>query len=219
MGRSVVSEELGRYVAEEMTVEPAPLKALRQKTNRLPNAVMAIGPDQARFIRLLVQLTGAKRAIEVGTFTGVGALSIALGLPEDGKLICCDIDEGWTSIGRPHWEEAGVAGKIDLRLQPASTTLQQLLDGGGAGQFDFAFIDADKPGYPGYYAQCLELMRPGGVVLLDNMLWNGAVAKPVASMDRDTRVLHQLNVFVREDPRVDAVLLTVGDGMILARKK
>lgn len=178
---------------------------------------MQIGADQGRLLGLLVHLLGAKNCLEVGTFTGYSALAVAMALPPDGKLICCDVSDEWTSIGRKHWADAGVQGKIDLRLAPASETLQSLLDEGMGGTFDFAFIDADKANYDNYYELCLRLLRPGGMIALDNMLWDGKVADPDVH-DEDTDALRALNLKVRDDDRVECVLLTVGDGIMLARK-
>jgi predicted O-methyltransferase YrrM len=179
---------------------------------------MQIGPDQAAFFALLVRAIGARRAVEVGTFTGMSALAVATALPPDGLLVCCDISEEWTAIARRHWDEAGVGGKIDLRIGPAAATLDRLVDEKGEGFFDFAFIDADKAGYGGYYERCLRLIRTGGVIALDNMLWSGAVADPRVR-DGDTRTLRALNRKIEQDPRVDSCLLTLGDGVMLARKR
>jgi predicted O-methyltransferase YrrM len=171
----------------------------------------------AALLGLLARISGAKRAIEVGTFTGYGSLAIASALPADGKLICCDISEEWTAIGKRYWERAGVAARIDLRLAPARETLATLA-ASEAGRFDFAFIDADKGGYDAYYEACLTLMRRGGVIALDNMLWYGAVADS-SVRDADTLALRALNEKIRDDDRVDACLLSVGDGVMVARKR
>jgi predicted O-methyltransferase YrrM len=179
---------------------------------------MQIGPDQGTLLALLVRLTGARRALEVGTFTGYSALAVASALPEGGQLITCDVSAEWTAVARRYWEEAGVSGRIELRLGPAVETLAGLLRAGGAGSFDFAFIDADKPSYNAYYEACLGLVRPGGLIAIDNVLWSGAVADP-AAVDPETAALRALNEKVRDDPRVDACLLTVGDGVMLARKR
>ena len=178
---------------------------------------MQIAPDQGQFMALLVTLTGARRAIEVGTFTGYSALAIALALPADGRLLACDISDEFTRIGRPFWRAAGVEPKIELVLAPALQTLDERLAAGEAGQHDFAFIDADKANYDGYYERCLQLLRPGGLIALDNMLWGGAVARP--AQDGDTAALQALNDKLRHDERVDFALLTVGDGLALARKR
>ena len=191
--------------------------ALRGATAKLPQAGMQIGPDQAEFLALLVRAIGARRCIEIGTFTGMSALAVAAVLPADGKLVCCDISDAWTSIGRHYWRKAGVEARIDLRLAPAQDTLRELIKD-GAGTYDFAFIDADKPGYDAYYEACLKLLRAGGLIALDNMLWSGRVADP-AERDEDTVALRKLNDKIVADARVDASLLTLGDGVMLVRKR
>ena len=198
--------------------EGAVAARLREETAKLPQAGMQIGPDQAAFLALLVRTIGAKRCIEIGTFTGMSALAVASALPDDGKLVCCDISAEWTAIARRYWSEAGVAGRIDLRLAPALDTLRDLAAHGGKGAYDFAFIDADKSGYDAYYEACLELLRPGGLVALDNMLWSGKVAD-ASVHDADTDAISALNAKIHADRRVDASLLTVGDGVMLARKR
>jgi caffeoyl-CoA O-methyltransferase len=191
---------------------------LREETAKLPQAGMQIGPDQAAFLALLVRAIGAKRCVEIGTFTGMSALAVASALPDDGKLVCCDISAEWTAIARRYWSEAGVAGRIDLRLAPALDTLRDLAAHGGKGAYDFAFIDADKSGYDAYYEACLGLLRPGGLIALDNMLWSGKVAD-ASVHDADTDAIRALNAKIHADRRVDASLLTVGDGVMLARKR
>ena len=216
--RSLFPEAVESYVGG-LVSESGAATRLRAETARLfpEQAGMQIGPDQVVLFRMLVRLTGVKRAIEIGTFTGMSALAVASALPADGRLICCDVNEEWTSIARRHWQEAGLAERIDLRLGPAADTLSALLRTGGAGKFDFAFIDADKPAYDRYYELCLELLRTGGLIALDNMLWSGAVADP-SKHDADTDALRALNAKIAADPRVDSCLLTVGDGIMLARK-
>lgn len=182
----------------------------------MPRAIMQLGIDPAALLAWLVRLIGAKRTLEIGTFTGYSALAVAEALPPEGRIVACDISEEWTAVGRRHWEAAGVAAKIDLRIAPAIETLNALLERGESGSFDLAFIDADKPSYDVYYERCLELVRRGGVIAFDNMLWSGAVAKPGA-MDAETAALHALNQKVRTDPRVDPCLLTVGDGLLIVR--
>ncbi len=216
--RSLIPDAVERYVSEEFTRETASQHALRAETATLPNAAMQIGADQGALLAMLVRLVGARRALEVGTFTGYSALAVAAALPEDGCLICCDISEEWTRVGRRYWEEAGLSARIDLRLGPASETLSALLREGLGGSFDFAFIDADKTGYDAYYEACLRLVRPGGLVALDNVLWHGAVADPAAH-DPETAALRRLNRKIRDDARVEACLLTVGDGVMLVRKR
>ncbi|MGH8042504.1 MAG: O-methyltransferase [Rudaea sp.] len=198
--------------------ESAVAARLREETAKLPQAGMQIGPDQAALLALLVRSIGARRCIEIGTFTGMSALAVAAALPEDGKLVCCDISAEWTAIARRYWAEAGVAARIDLRLAPALETLRTLAADGGAASYDFAFIDADKSAYSAYFEACLQLLRPGGVIALDNMLWSGRVADANAH-DADTDAIRALNAKIHADHRVDATLLTVGDGVMLARKR
>lgn len=193
-------------------------RRLREETAKLPQAGMQISPDQAAFLAMLVRSIDARQCIEVGTFTGYSALAVASALPDDGKLICCDISEEWTAIARRYWTQAGVANRIDLRLAPALDTLNGLIANGGTGTFDFAFIDADKSGYDAYYEACLKLVRRGGLIALDNMLWSGKVADE-HNLDTDTAALRSLNAKIRDDARVDAVLLPLADGVMLARKR
>jgi predicted O-methyltransferase YrrM len=216
--RSLVSDAIEHYVSEVITRETPLQRRLREETATLPWSRMQIGPDQGALLAMLVHLIGARRALEVGTFTGYSALAVAMALPDDGKLIACDISEEWTAIARRYWQEAGLASKIDLRLGPATATLAALLRDGGTDSFDFAFIDADKPSYDAYYESCLRLVRPGGLLVVDNVLWSGAVADP-AENDEDTTAIRALNHKMREDPRVEVCLLTVGDGVTLARKR
>lgn len=199
------------------TRESEVARQLRERTASLAQAQMQIGPDQAAFLALLVRSTGARRCIEIGTFTGMSALAVAGALPADGKLVCCDISEEWTSIAREYWARAGVSDRIDLRLAPALDTLNDLLASGRHEQFDFAFIDADKSGYDAYYELCLQLLRPGGLIALDNMLWSGRVADPDRH-DPDTDAIRALNAKIHADLRVDATLLTLGDGVMLVHK-
>jgi len=193
-------------------------RRLHAETAKLPQAGMQIGADQAAFLALLVHAIGARRCIEIGTFTGYSALAIASALPDDGKLVCCDISAEWTAVGERYWREAGVGGRIELRLAPALDTLQALLARDGAGSYDFAFIDADKSGYDAYYEACLKLLRDDGVIVLDNMLWSGRVADPDVH-DADTDAIRALNAKIHADARVDASLLTIGDGVMLVRKR
>jgi caffeoyl-CoA O-methyltransferase len=216
-GRYVMSDRIEDYVAAHARENEA-AQRLRAETAKLPQAGMQIGSDQAAFLALLVRSSGAKRCIEIGTFTGYSALAIAAALPKDGRLVCCDISEEWTSIARRHWSAAGVAGRIDLRVAPALDTLKDLLARGEAGNFDFAFIDADKSGYDAYYEACLKLLKPGGLIALDNMLWSGRVVNP-DHHDTDTDAIRALNTKISNDARVESVLLTIGDGVMLARKK
>jgi predicted O-methyltransferase YrrM len=218
MPRSLVPEQIEKYVSSFITQETPLQRRLRAETAGLPEARMQIGPDQGALLALLIHLIGARRALEVGTFTGYSALAVASALPPDGRLVVCDVSEKWTAIGRRYWEEAGVAERIDLRLGPAVDTLAGLLRDGAAGSFDFAFIDADKESYDAYYEACLRLVRPGGLLAIDNVLWSGAVVDPSA-VDAETEAIRALNWKVRDDGRVEACLLTVGDGVMLARKR
>jgi caffeoyl-CoA O-methyltransferase len=213
-----LTEEVQSYVAT-VGIRATPIQsALREATSKLPQAGMQICPEQGHFMALLVKLIGAKNCIEVGTFTGYSALMVAQALPGDGKLICCDISDEFTSVGRPFWKEAGVEHKIDLRLAPGTETLDALLTEGGAGTYDFAFIDADKPGYDSYYERILTLLRPGGLLGVDNTLWQGRVAEESAG-DDDTKALKALNQKIHDDERVEMVLLPIGDGLTLCRKR
>jgi predicted O-methyltransferase YrrM len=213
--RSLLPDAVEAYVAGRITREPPLLKRLREETAALPEARMQIGPDQGALLALLVRLLGARRALEIGTFTGMSALAVAAALPEDGRLVTCDVSEEWTAVARRYWKQAGLAHKIELKLAPASDTLRALERDRGAACFDFAFIDADKPTYDAYYETCLRLVRPGGLIALDNMLWGGAVADP-SNQESNTQVIRALNLKIRDDPRVHACLLTVGDGVMLA---
>ena len=207
------------YLLRQGTRESAAAKALRDETLRATRAHrMQISPEQGAFMALLVRILGAKRTLEVGTFTGYSALAVAEALPADGRVIACDVSAEWTAIGRPFWGRAGVADKIDLRLAPAVETLDALLAAGEAGRFDFAFIDADKANYDAYYERCLALLRAGGVIGVDNVLWGGRVADERAN-DEDTGAIRALNAKIRDDDRVDASMLPIGDGLTLARKR
>jgi len=218
MSRQIeMSERVENYVWQHSR-ESAIAKRLRAETAKLPQAGMQIGPDQAAFLALLVQSIGAVRCIEIGTFTGYSALAVAAALPSNGKLVCCDVSAEWTAIGRRYWQEAELAARIDLHIAPALETLQKLLDENAAKTFDFAFIDADKTSYDAYYEQCLKLLRHGGLIALDNMLWSGRVAD-VQERDADTEALRKLNAKIFADERVDATLLAVGDGVMLVRKR
>ena len=219
MGRNVaVTDALYRYIVEHSVRELPVQAALRAETAKLEHAGMQIGPDQGQFMGLLAKLIGAKRCIEVGVFTGYSALAVALALPADGRIVACDISEEWTDIARRYWKQAGVDGKIDLRLAKAERTLDALIAEGGAGQYDFAFIDADKGGYLAYYERCLTLLRRGGLIAVDNTLWSGDVADP-ANTKPDTVALRAFNETLHADERVDLALLPVGDGLTLALKR
>lgn len=206
------------YLLENSLRDDPLLKQLREETARDPLARMQIAPEQGQFMALLVKLIGARNLIEVGTFTGYSSLCMARALPEDGYLLCCDIDENWTRIARRYWQQAGVADKIDLQLAPAADTLQARINAGDHDRFDLAFIDADKENYGRYYEQCLQLIRPNGLIIFDNMLWSGRVADPQVN-DDDTRALRDMNRFLLQDERVDISLLPMADGITLVRKR
>jgi predicted O-methyltransferase YrrM len=213
-----LSDQVYDYLVAHSLREPELLRRLRDETARLTEwAMMQIAPEQGQFMGLLVQLIDARRALEVGTFTGYSALSVTLAMPKDGRLIACDVSKEFTDIARRYWREAGVADQIDLRLQPALKTLDELIASGDAGSFDFIFIDADKENYDGYYERALTLLRPGGVLAIDNVLWNGAVADPKVD-DALTKSIRALNDKVAKDPRVAISLVPIGDGLTLARK-
>jgi len=205
------------YVQAQSLREHRAQVALRAATARHPAAGMQISPEQGQFMALLARLIGARRTIEIGVFTGYSALTIALALPDDGRVLACDVSDEYTRVGRPHWEAAGVAHKIDLRLAPALETLDAQLAEGLSDGFDFAFIDADKTGYDAYYERCLRLVRRGGLIAIDNVLWGGEVAR--ASRSEDTRALQALNAKLLHDERIDLSMLTIGDGLTLARKR
>lgn len=212
-----LDERLYRYLQEHSVREHPVQRELREATSGMAHAGMQIAPEQGQFMQLLVKLTGARRAIEVGVFTGYSALSVALALPADGRIVACDVNAEWTAMARKYWDKAGVGGKIDLRLAPALETLDRLLAEGGAGGYDFAFIDADKGNYLGYYERSLALVRRGGLLAIDNTLWSGQVADP-ARDDKDTRAIRALNDAVHADRRVLPSLLPLGDGLTLALK-
>jgi predicted O-methyltransferase YrrM len=206
------------YLLEVSLREPPVLARLREETAGLPRAIMQISPEQGQFMALLAELLGARRVLEVGTFTGYSALVVALALPADGRVVTCDVNEETTAIARRYWAEAGVADRIELRLGPAVDTLDALLADGGAGTFDLAFVDADKTNYDAYYERGLALLRPGGLMLVDNVLWGGAVADPL-HQDEDTDAIRALNAKIHGDERVSLALLPVSDGLTLARKR
>jgi predicted O-methyltransferase YrrM len=213
-----ITDDIHHYLVEHWVREHPVLARLRETTATMPHAQMQIGPEQGQFMALLARLIGARRCIEVGVFTGYSSLAVALALPEDGRILACDVSEEWTSIARRFWAEAGVEHKIELKLQPAVRTLEALLAAGEAGRCDFAFIDADKTSYGAYYELLLELLRPGGLIVVDNTLWSGKVTDARVS-DADTIALRAFNDKVHGDERVDAVLLPMADGLTLARKR
>ena len=213
-----LTDELYDYLLRVSMREPEILRRLREETGDLERAGWQIGPEQGQFMALLVELTGARRTLEVGTFTGYSALVVALALPADGRVVACDISEKWTSVARRYWDEAGVAHMIDLRLGPAVQTLESLLGEGRREDFDFAFIDADKVNYEAYYELALELVRPGGLIAVDNTLWHGRVIDP-SSTDPDTEAIRRFNAKLKSDERVTLSLVPIGDGLSLARKR
>jgi predicted O-methyltransferase YrrM len=209
---------LNAYYSRVAVREPPLLQRLREETASLPLARMQIAAEEGQFLDLLVRLSGARRCVEVGVFTGYSALVTALALPADGSLLACDISAEWTAIGRRYWAQAGVEGRIRLELAPALQTLDAELRKGAAGSYDFAFIDADKTSYIDYYERCLQLLRPGGLIAVDNTLWAGAVADP-AKNDADTQAIRAFNEHVAADQRVDFCLVPIADGVTLARKR
>lgn len=213
-----LTDSLYDYLLSVSLREPDLLRELRAETATCPQARMQIAPEQGQFMALLVRLMGARRCLEVGVFTGYSSLAVALALPDDGRLVACDVSEAWTAIARRYWAAAGVADRIDLRLAPALETLEQLAASGEAGRFDFAFLDADKENYVHYYERVLQLLRPGGLVVVDNTLWSGRVADPEDAA-ADTVALRHFNEHLHRDERVDLSLVPVGDGLTLARKR
>ena len=219
MGRNVtLTDTLYRYLVDHSVREPEVLRELREETAKLPMAGMQIGADQGQFMGLLAKIMDAKRCIEVGVFTGYSALAVALALPPDGRIVACDVSAEWTAIAHRYWKKAGVDDKIDLRLAPALQTLDHLIAQGEEGRYDFAFIDADKGNYLAYYERCLRLLRPGGLIAVDNTLWSGDVADP-ANTRPDTVALRAFNDALHVDDRVDLAMLPLGDGLTLARKR
>lgn len=211
-------ERISSYIADTMLREMPVLRELRDETARMPHAGMQTGADQVQFLQLLVRLIGARRCIEVGVFTGYSALGVALALPSDGRIVACDVSEEYTAVAKRYWKKAGVSEKIDLYLAPAVQTLDELLVAGEAGRYEFAYIDADKSGYDAYYERCLALLRPNGVLAIDNVLWGGDVADEGVN-DADTTALRALNAKIGKDERVEAALLTIGDGLTVVRKR
>lgn len=213
-----LDDALYEYILSVSLRDDPLLAKLRAETAAMPMAVMQIAPDQGQLMALLVRLIGARRAIEVGVFTGYSSLCIARALPADGHLLCCDIDEDYTAVARRYWAEAGVSERVELVLAPATDTLQARIDDGDGASYDFAFVDADKESYDDYYEQCLRLLRPGGLLVFDNVLWSGDVIDS-AARDAETRALRALNRKLHHDERVDVSLIPVADGLYLARKR
>jgi len=213
----LVPEYLYEYVFETTVRETNEQRELRERTAVMPQARMQTGPDQLQFLQFLAKAIDARRCIEVGVFTGASALAVALALPEDGRIVACDVSEEFTAIGKKFWQRAGVSEKIDLRIAPAAQTLEELFQAGER-DFDFAYIDADKANYDLYYELVLKLLRPGGVIAIDNVLWSGSVADTTEN-DPDTAALRALNAKIGTDRRVDESLLTIGDGLLVLRKR
>ena len=211
-----LSEDLHAYLLEVGVREPEVLRRLREETAVLPMANMQIAPEEGATLAMLVRLLDARRVLEVGTFTGYSSTAMALALPADGRIVCCDVSREWTDIARRAWADAGVADRVELHLAPAMDTLNGLLAAGDAGTFDLAFIDADKGNYGNYYEAALQLVRRGGLIAIDNVLWSGRVADPSVS-DEDTDAIRALNAQIAADERVDVAMLPVADGLTLAR--
>jgi predicted O-methyltransferase YrrM len=215
---SPFDERTYQYLISNSVREPEIARRLREETQQLSNATMQIGPEQGQFMQLIVQLIGARKTLEVGVFTGYSALWVALGLPADGRVVACDISEEYTAVAKRYWKEAGLEQQIDLRIGPALETLDELLNANETETFDFAFIDADKTNYENYYERALRLLRKGGLIVIDNTLWSGAVANPEIN-DADTVAIRSLNRKLHRDERVTLSMLTVGDGLTLAIKR
>jgi predicted O-methyltransferase YrrM len=220
MGKKTLNlnDNIYEYMLSVSLRDTAVQKSLRETTDKLEMARMQVSADQAQFMALLVKLLDVRKAIEVGTFTGYSALAIAQALPQDGRLVACDVSKEWTDVAREYWRKAGVEDRIDLRLAPALETLNKLIADGQAGSFDFAFIDADKQQQLEYYERCLKLLRPGGLITIDNVLWGGSVADPANQTD-DTLAIRRFNELLYQDQRIDISLVPIGDGLTLARKK
>ena len=213
----VVDDRIDAYLLNQIRPESETAVALREATAPMPAAMMQVSPLQGGFMSWLVDFMNVKNALEVGTFTGYSALCVAEALPDDGKLIACDVSEEWTAMAREYWKRGGVEHKIDLQLRPAVETLDALIEAGCEGSFDFAFIDADKPNYDNYYERCLQLIRVGGIVAVDNVLWSGRVANKLM-IDESTRAIRALNEKIQNDKRVSNIMLPIGDGLTLATK-
>jgi len=214
-----LSEKLYAYMKAVSLREPRILSSLREETSHDPMHMMQISPEQGQFMSLLVKLMGVERAIEIGVYTGYSSLCVAMAMPANGKMVACDVSEAWTSVARRYWEEAGVVSKIDLHLAPATQTLDRLLNRQEeCGAYDFVFIDADKESYDGYYERCLVLLRPGGLMAIDNVIWGGKAADPEIS-DKEANAIRALNKKIHADDRVDMSLMPIGDGLMLVRKR
>jgi predicted O-methyltransferase YrrM len=217
-GDLLFPEHVHEYLISQSLREPEILRRLREETAVLPRHSMQISPEHGQFMALMIQLMGARRTLEVGVFTGYSSLAVALALPSDGRIVACDVSEEYTSMARKYWKEAGVDHMVDLRLAPALETLRGLIAQGERNGFDFAFIDADKTNYEGYYEGALELIRPGGLIMVDNVLWSGRVADP-AENDADTAALRAFNKKLHADSRVSLSMLPLSDGVTLALKR
>jgi len=214
-----LEEQLYRYLKDHSVREAPLLAELRAETAKMPQANMQIAPEQGQFMALLARIIGARRYLEVGTFTGYSALAVTQAMSAQGESTCLDISEEWTTVARRYWIRAGLADRIHLHLRPAAETLALLIREGWSGDYDMAFIDADKTGYVDYYEACLTLVRPGGLILVDNTLWDGKVADPVDEQDEDARAICAFNSHVHADERVDVSLVPIGDGVTIARKR
>ncbi len=214
-----LSDSLYQYLLANSVREPEILAKLRAETAQHPLVNMQISPEQGQLMGLLVRLIGAKKCLEVGVFTGYSSLVVALNLPDDGQIIACDVSAEFTSIARRYWQMAGVANKINLHIAPALETLDRLISNGEAGTFDFAFIDADKNNYGAYYDRCLQLVRQGGLILVDNVLWYGRVVDPGMDHDQRTQAIKQINQQIYHDDRVQISMIPIGDGLTIARKR
>jgi predicted O-methyltransferase YrrM len=218
MKTALLSDRLYEYLLSVSVREPDLLRQLREETAQMPQGRMQIAPDQGAFMGLLIQLMGAAKTLEVGVFTGYSSLCIALALPAEGKLVACDVSHKYTAIAQRYWQQAGVDSKIDLHIAPALETLDQLLAAGEANTFDFAFIDADKGNYDGYYERSLQLLRPGGLIAIDNVLWGGRVIDP-SDQEAETLAIRALNEKLHKDPRISLSVLSISDGLTLALKR
>jgi predicted O-methyltransferase YrrM len=212
-----IDDRLYAYMLDISLREPDVLRRLRDETAKHPMAIMQISPEQGQLMQMLVRMLGAKKCIEVGVFTGYSSLAVALALPADGRIVACDISEDYTAVGEPFWKDAGVRDKIDLQIAPATETLDAMITAGETGDYDFAFIDADKPGYPEYFERCLALLRVGGVIAVDNIFMDGNVADPDTTSE-NAQAMRKFNAMLKDDTRVELSLIPIGDGLTLARK-
>jgi len=213
-----LTDGLYRYLLDVSLREPDVLRRLREETLKLPEADCQISPEQGQFMGLLLRLIDARRVLEIGTFTGYSSTAMALALPADGRVVCCDHSERWTSVAKRYWQDAGVADRVELHIGPAMETLDRMLDGGQQGSFDFAFIDADKENDGNYFERCLKLVRPGGLIAIDNVLWSGRVIDPGVE-DADTVAIRAFNRALAKDDRVDLSLVPIADGLTLCRRR